>query len=125
MRKVFVLAALSLLLFNVGSVFADPFLVCDPQTDANKFRIQLSADNGSTWGNWVEGPPVSNAMRFDLSGTGAGTYQGRAQAGALVSVTDSTSGQTTNSQQWSASSPFVLRSSLPAVPKNTKVVDGN
>lgn len=113
-----------IILLIASTVYCEPFLVSDPQTDANKFRIRLSTD-GTTWGTWVEAPPASNAMRFDIGGTPVGNYQGQAQAGALISVTDSTSGVTTTSQQWSPSAPFVLRSSQPKAPVNTRVVDGN
>lgn len=126
MKKVFVLAALSLLLFNVGSVFADPFIVSDPVTEASVFRIRLSADNGQTWGGWVEGPPATGALRFDLATTPAGTYLGQAQAGADISVTDSATGITTTSRQWSQDAPFVLRvPTNPRAPVKVRIINQN
>jgi hypothetical protein len=119
MKKVLILSVLSLLLFNVGSVFSEPFLVSDPQTDANRFRMRLSTD-GTTWGAWVEGSPVNNALRFDLGPMAAGSYQGQAQAGFATSVTDSTTGQVSTVSTWSDSSPFVLR--VPNKNKPTKII---
>lgn len=118
MKKLFVLAALSLLLCTQASVSADPFLVADPQTDASSYRMRLST-NGTTWGTWTQGPPVANAMRFDLGPITPGSYLGEAQAGAVVSVTDTTTGQTTTSQLWSASAPFGL--SVPTIKTPTHV----
>lgn len=113
MKKLFVL--LVVLVAMVGLAFAQPYIVSDPQTDATKYRMRLSTDAGATWGTWVEGPAVSNAMRFDLSPIPPASYQGQAQAGAVYSVTDSTTGQTTSVDTWSTSAPFVLnvRSSSP------------
>jgi hypothetical protein len=119
-----VVAVFLCLIFNQSNSHAQ-FLVSDPQTDATSFRIRLSADNGATWGAWSVGPPVSNAMRFDLSGYSAGTYQGQAQAGLTTSVTDTTTGVTTTSTAWSASSPFGLRTPSKVSPKAIRVIDGN
>lgn len=97
-----------LVLVAIAAVaLASPFIVADPQT-ADKYRIRLSADNGATWGAWVEGLPVSGAMKFDISGTAAGNYKGEAQAGGNVTLTDSTTGAQSTVFQWSTSSPFVL-----------------
>lgn len=99
--------ALVFVLFAVV-VFASPFLVADPAT-STKYRMRLSADNGVTWGAWVEGNPVNGAMKFDVAGMTNGTYLGEAQAWGDVEVTDSTSGAITSVGSWSTSSPFVLK----------------
>ena len=109
MKKVFygsgILAAMVLVLAAV--VLASPFIVSDPQT-ATKYRMRLSADNGATWGAWVEGAPIAGAMKFDIASTTPGNYKGEAQAGDNISVTDQTTGVTTTVFGWSASAPFLL-----------------
>jgi hypothetical protein len=125
MKKLWLVIIIFLcLIFNQSNSHAQ-FLVSDPQTDATSFRIRLSADNGSTWGAWSVGPPVSNAMRFDMSTYPAGTFKGEAQAGLTTSVTDTTTGVTTTSTAWSASSPFGLRTPSKVSPKAIRVIDGN
>ncbi len=109
MKKVFVLAALSLLLFTLASAFAEPFLTCDPQDYATAYRIRFSADNGVTWGPWSEGPAVYGAMRFDLADVPVGLYRGEAQAGQATQVADLTTGVITESLYWSDSAPFSLK----------------
>jgi hypothetical protein len=98
----------TLLMAAVASAaIAAPFIVADPQS-ATKYRMRLSADNGTTWGAWVEGPPINGSLRFDIAGTPAGNYKGEAQAGGEVSVTDSVTGQVSTVFMWSASAPFLL-----------------
>lgn len=122
MKKVLTMAAISLLLFAQASVFAEPYLSADPQTDATKYRIRLSTD-GSTWGAWTEGPAVANTMRIDLGGVAPDDYNGQAQAGAALSVTDQTTGITTTADRWSTSSPFLLRVPSLSPPQKTKVIN--
>jgi hypothetical protein len=86
---------------------ATPFIVADPQS-ATKYQMRLSADNGVTWGAWVQGDPVGGQMKFDIGTTPAGTYKGEAQAGGNVTVTDSTTGNTSTVFKWSTSAPFSL-----------------
>lgn len=106
----------------VTSVMASPFIVADPQT-ATKYRMRLSADNGVTWGVWIEGDPVNGALRFDVEGIPKGDYKGEAQAGGNVSLTDSTSGATSVVWMWSASAPFVLNLRAGQVVVNLRVVE--
>jgi hypothetical protein len=97
---------------------AEPFLTCDPQTDATKFRLRLSPSTP-----WVEGPAVSGAMMFDLGGTTPGTYNGEAQAGGTFQVVDSVTGSISSVDSWSPSAPFVLTvraGNRPAKVKTTK-----
>lgn len=116
-----VLITLAAILTIATMAFAQPFLVCDPQTDAIRFRIRTSID-GTTWATWTEGPPVNNAMRFDLGGTAPGTYQGQAQAGGEYEVTDITTGQVTSVETWSTSAPFFLTVRSGQVPAGLKTV---
>lgn len=116
MKKLIAIIFLSILLFT-SLVLAEPFIVSNPQTDATKFRMRLSADNGVTWGTWSEGNPVSNAMKFDLQPVTPGNYKGEAEAGGNVTVTDSTSNQTSTVFKWSDPAPFVL--SIPSLTKPT------
>ena len=104
MKKLFLTLAI---LAVAALAIASPFIVADPQT-ATKYRLRLSSDNGATWGAWVEGVPVTGAMKFDIAATPAGNYKGEAQAGDNISVTDSTTGVTTTVFGWSASAPFLL-----------------
>ena len=104
MKKLFLTLAI---LAVAALAIASPFIVSDPQT-ATKYRLRLSSDNGATWGAWVEGVPVTGAMKFDIAATAAGNYKGEAQAGDNISVTDSTTGVTTTVFGWSASAPFLL-----------------
>ena len=101
---------------------ASPFIVADPQT-ATRYRMRLSADSGATWGTWVEGNPVSGAMRFDIAGTAAGSYKGEAQAGGNVSVTDSTTGQVSTVWMWSATAPFLLNVAAGQTVVNIRVIE--
>jgi hypothetical protein len=112
-----------LLLVCFSIAIAAPFIVADPQVDVTKYRMRLSADNGVTWGSWVEGDPVGNALKFDISGTPKGTYLGEAQAGANVELTDSTSGVVSTVWQWSASAPFVLKVRAGQKTANIKVIE--
>ncbi len=116
----FLIAAI--LVISYGLVVASPFVVADPQP-AEKYRIRLSADNGQTWGAWVEGFPISGAMRFDISGTPAGNYKGEAQAGATTTLTDSTSGIITTVFAWSTSSPFVLNVKTSQSVLNIRIIE--
>src|SRR4030067_839606 len=100
MKKLIAIIFLSILLFT-SLVLAEPFIVSNPQTDATKFRMRLSADNGVTWGPWSEGNPVSNAMKLELQPVTPGNYKGEAEAGGNVTVTDSTSNQTSTVFKWS------------------------
>jgi hypothetical protein len=105
MKKLFVL--LAILVAFTGMALATPFIIADPQV-ATKYRMRLSSDNGATWGAWVEGVPVTGAMKFDIAATPVGNYKGEAQAGDNISVTDSTTGVTTTVFGWSAAAPFLL-----------------
>lgn len=121
MNRIFII--LSIVFIAASAVWADPFLVADPQTDATKYRIRLQVGNG-TWSSWSVGNPVNNAMRFDLAGTPAANYNGEAQAGATISVTDTTTGTTTSTDIWSVSAPFGLNVTTSSIPKVIKVVAG-
>ena len=114
--------SLCLVLVLVTAALAAPFIVADPQT-ATKYRMRLSADNGVTWGSWVEGNPVNGALRFDVSETPTGSYKGEAQAWGKVSITDSTSGQISTVFMWSPSAPFVLSVTPGMMIMNIRVVD--
>lgn len=107
MKRLLIIAAI--LVIAATAMAAGPYIVADPQTDATKYRMRLSADGGVTWGTWTEGPPVSNAMRFDLEPVPKGTYKGEAQAGGDVTVTDTTTGAVSTVFQWSVSAPFGLK----------------
>ena len=108
MKRIWIFGLTVLILAMAAVVLATPFLISDPQTDATKFRIRLSPDNGATWSAWVQGDPVEGAMKFDIGATPAGNYKGEAQAGGNVTVTDTTTGQTSTVFKWSASAPFGL-----------------
>jgi hypothetical protein len=85
--------------------------------------MRLSADNGVTWGAWVEGNPVAGAMKFDIATTTPGAYKGEAQAGDNISVTDSTTGVVTTVFGWSASAPFLLNVKAGQKTINIKVIE--
>lgn len=107
MKKVFVLAVLSLLLFTQASS-AEPYLTADPQPEATAYRVRLSTDNGTTWGAWTLGPPVQQRLLFDLRPIAPDDYTGEAQAQGTYTVTDSTTGATSSATVWSDSAPFRL-----------------
>lgn len=112
---------LAILIFAAPAM-ASPLVVADPQS-ATKYRMRLSADNGVTWGAWVEGNAVSGAMRFDVGANTPGPYKGEAQAwGVSTSLTDSTTGVVTTIIDWSASSPFVLNLKAGQKVVNIKVI---
>jgi hypothetical protein len=111
MKKLLLIIAI---LAVAALAIASPFITADPQS-ATKYQMRLSADNGATWSAWVQGDPVSGAMKFDIGTTPAGSYKGEAQAGGNVSVTDTTTGQVSTVFKWSASAPF----SLTVVPGQT------
>ena len=96
------------ILISASIAIASPFIVADPDPTVTQYQIRLSSDGGTTWGNWVQGNPVANTMRFDIGTTPAGNYKGEVQAGANVTLTDSTTGQTSTVFKWSASAPFLL-----------------
>ena len=114
--------SIGLVLVLATLALAAPFIIADPQV-ASKYRMRLSADNGVTWGSWVEGNPVSGGMKFDIATTPVGSYKGEAQAGDTISVTDSTTGVTTSVFGWSASAPFLLVVKAGQKTVNIKVVD--
>jgi hypothetical protein len=120
MKKLFVLIAITVAF--TGLALATPFIVSDPQV-ATKYRMRLSSDNGATWGAWVEGAPIGGAMKFDIAGTPVGNYKGEAQAGDNISVTDSTTGQTSTVFSWSASAPFLLNVKAGQKTINIKVIE--
>lgn len=103
------LMVLAVLMVAGPALAAGPYIVSDPDPEATLYRMRLSSDGGVTWGPWTEGPPVGQALKFDLGGVARGTYKGEAQAGGNVEVTDSTSGQVSTVFQWSSSAPFSLR----------------
>ena len=121
MSKVFITLVMVFVLASVA--FAEPFLVADPQTDATKYRIRLAVGTGP-WSSWVEGPPVNSALRFDLGGTPAANYKGEAQAGATISVTDTTTGVVTSTDMWSPSAPFGLNVTTSSTPRGIRVQPG-
>jgi hypothetical protein len=104
MRKLFIVLAI---LAVAALAIASPFIVADPST-ATKYQLRLSSDNGVTWGAWVQGDPVSGALKFDIGSTATGNYKGEVQAGGNVTVTDSTTGNVSTVFGWSASAPFLL-----------------
>jgi hypothetical protein len=104
MKKLFLTVAI---LAVSALAIASPFIVADPST-ATKYQLRLSSDNGVTWGAWVQGDPVSGALKFDIGSTAAGNYKGEVQAGGNVTVTDSTTGNVSTVFKWSASAPFLL-----------------
>jgi hypothetical protein len=119
MKKLF----LTVVILAVAALaIASPFIVADPQV-ATKYRMRLSADNGATWGAWVEGNPVAGGMKFDIATTPVGSYKGEAQAGDTISVTDSTTGVTTTVFGWSASAPFLLVVKAGQKTINIKVIE--
>ena len=121
MKTKFALIAFMLLVcFSIA--IAAPFIVADPQV-ATKYRMRLSADNGTTWGAWVEGNPIAGGMKFDVATTPVGSYKGEAQAGDTISVTDSTTGVTTTVFGWSASAPFLLVVKAGQKTVNIKVIE--
>lgn len=120
MKKLFLI--LVILVF-AAMALAQPYITADPQTDASKYRIRFSTDGGATWSTWTEGPPVNNALMFDISGMPVNNYNGEAQAGSEWELTDMTGMITTTVDAWSASSPFLLkikRGNAPAQLKVTK-----
>jgi hypothetical protein len=123
MKRFSVFGLVLFVLAMAALAIAGPFIVADPQTDATKYRMRLSADNGTTWGSWVEGNPVSNALKFDIAGTPKGTYLGEAQAGGNIELTDSATGQVSTVWQWSASAPFLLKVRAGQKTANIKVTE--
>ena len=120
MKKLCVLIAV--LVAFAGLALASPFIVADPQV-ATKYRMRLSADNGATWGAWTEGVPIAGAMKFDIASTTPGNYKGEAQAGDNITLTDSTTGQTSTVFGWSASAPFLLTVKAGQKTINIKVIE--
>jgi hypothetical protein len=120
MKRLLIIAAILML---TVAAFAAPFIVADPQTDATKYRMRLSSDNGASWGSWIEGDPVGNALKFDISGTPKGTYLGEAQAGDNTELTDSTTGNVSTVWGWSASAPFALKVRPGQKTANIKVIE--
>ena len=118
MKKLFLIFAI--LLFVVPAM-AQPYISADPQTDATKYRIRFSTDGGVSWSPWTEGPPVNNALMFNIAGMPVADYKGEAQAGAVFEVTDVQTGQVTAVDEWSASSPFLLKVKRGNAPAQLKV----
>lgn len=116
------LLIIGMVLALASLAMAAPFIVADPQS-ATKYQMRLSSDNGVTWGAWIQGDPVSGAMKFDIGSIAAGNYKGEAQAGGNVSVTDSTSGVTTTVFKWSTSAPFLLKIDIGQKTLNIKVIE--
>jgi hypothetical protein len=111
---------LAILFFAVPAL-AQPYITADPQTDATKYRIRFSTDGGVSWSPWTEGPPIDNALKFNIAGMQVADYKGEAQAGAVFEVTDTQTGQVTAVDEWSASSPFLLRVKRGNAPASLKV----
>ena len=121
MNKKICFAIFAILLFALPAL-AQPYIVADPQADADKFRIRFSTDNGVTWGAWAEGPPVDGGLKFSIAGVAPASYKGEAQAGATVELTDSTTGVTTTVEAWSDSAPFLLTVRPGNAPAKIKVL---
>lgn len=113
--------ALAILAMAV-SVMADPSIVSDPDSEALRYRMRLSLDNGATWGTWVEGPPVAQAMKFDISGTARGDYKGEAEAAGETKVVDIATGAVSTVIQWSNAAPFSLAVKPGKTPTGIKAV---
>jgi hypothetical protein len=118
MKRLIVVFAI--ILFTVP-VSAQPYITADPQTDASKYRIRFSTDGGVSWSPWTEGPPVNNVLLFNIAGMPVNDYRGEAQAGAVFEVTDTQTGQVTAVDEWSASSPFLLRVKRGNAPASLRV----
>ena len=99
--------AVLLLLLIPAFALASPFVISNPDTAAQKYRIRLSLDDGATWGAW-SGGSLQNHLYFDLSTTPGDTYLGQAQAFGRFTLVDPVSGQTTHVDQWTTSAPFQL-----------------
>jgi len=113
---------ISIIVLSLVSIaFAEPFIVCDPAQNVSKYQLRLSADNGTTWSPWTEGPAQSDgSMKFDLVSTPPGNYKGEAQAFGTYQVTDSTTGQVSTASGWSSSAPFLL--GTPNSTRNIKII---
>jgi len=107
--KTFTILSAALLFLLVPLVFASPFLSSDPNPTHTSYQVRLSADNGVTWGAWVEGPPKDNHLWFDLGTTAPGPYKGEAQGFGTWEVTDGMTGTKSSEQTWSPSAPFLLK----------------
>lgn len=72
------LLTLILIFAFVGTAFAVPFLVCDPQTDTDKYILEI---------NTVEMPPLTaeadGSIRYDLAGIAEGDFIARLKAGNI------------------------------------------
>lgn len=106
MKRLFII--LAVLFFTVPAL-AQPYITANPQTDATKYRIRFSTDGGVSWSPWTEGPPIDNALKFNIAGMPVNDYKGEAQAGAVFELTDTQTGQVTAVDEWSASAPFLLK----------------
>jgi hypothetical protein len=104
MKKLFLI--LAILAFAVPAA-AQPYVISEPQPDADAFRMRLSPD-GITWGDWVEGPPVNGGMKFSIQAVQRGTYAGEAQAIGTTELTDLQTGQVSQVQDYSPSAKFTL-----------------
>ena len=101
MKKLFL--TLILVFAFVSSVFAAPFLVCDPQTGVEKYILEINA---------VEIPEFAaepdGSIRYDLAGLAEGAFTVRCKAG--------------NVWGWSAYSvPLDFTKALPQNPMNLRV----
>lgn len=125
MKSRFALLAMAMffVLAVSGLAFCQPYIACDPQPEASVFRVRLSLDNGVTWGEWVEGPPVNSSMRFDVKPVAKGLYKGEAQAGADITLTDSQTGVVTVAREWSAGAFFILHKKHGKAPTTLRVLD--
>lgn len=121
MKRSRLFVAVLLLLLIPAFAVAGPFVISNPDTAAQKYRIRLSLDNGASWGAWAEGQPFENHLYFDLSTTPGNTYSGQAQAFGRFTVVDPVSGQTTYVDQWTISAPFQL--TVPKTITGIKIIE--
>lgn len=104
MKKVYVLAVLTLLLFTYASVSAAPFLVCDPQAGVTHYSLTLG-------GNAVVTPAQTDgSLRYDVAVLPAGNTSGTVAAGRPYTM----GGAPQEAMEWSSSVPFDL--GKPATP---------
>ena len=59
MKRLLIIAAI--LIIAATAIAAS--IVSDPDSEALRYRMRLSADGGATWGVWAEAPPVAQAMK--------------------------------------------------------------
>ncbi len=76
-------ALVFVLMFGVSTVFAAPFLICDPQANVDEYVLEINGTETSEFASEVDG-----SVRYDLAALAEGAFTIKAKAGNIWGWSD-------------------------------------